>query len=206
MTDMTTKRPFYWQGFEKGSEVLADADGRVPPGQVLAALRRGVGREPGSVPEMWPYYTRLGSEGYLKYDLDADPGLVAEHHALALFGLHQQGEPRRLVHCPGIPLGKAVATLAASDRFSAKAVERRFSMAATATDIQEVSHHLRGLIGMFKTVSPTIGFDYTRLFHHFIKWQDPSQRGEARRAWGAAFYWYQPADETTNPTNEKEAK
>ncbi|MEK8171849.1 type I-E CRISPR-associated protein Cse2/CasB [Streptomyces sp. M19] len=55
-----------------------------PPGEDLAALRAGLGKPAGTVPQLWPYYT-VPTDG-VRTD-----ALEAEHGALSLYGLHQQG-------------------------------------------------------------------------------------------------------------------
>lgn len=42
--------PFYWERFVVKSEASPDAAFRLPPGAELAALRRGIGKEPGVPP------------------------------------------------------------------------------------------------------------------------------------------------------------
>ena len=203
MTEGIQERPFYWERFMQDVNQPTDGDlaqpQKVPPGEDLAALRRGVGRAPGSVPAMWPLYCRLNADGKIT---DA---LIAEHEALCLFGVHQQSEAF-LVHRPGYSLGTALCHLRGDGRHSAEAVERRFAAAATADDIAEVTTHLRGLVNLLKTLTPTQGFDYTQLFNDLRNWQSPDRRGRVRRRWGAAFFAYQAASTTSTTTTGSEAK
>jgi CRISPR system Cascade subunit CasB len=55
------RRPYYWERHNDGKGNWSRKDW--PPGAELAALRRGIGREPGAVPDMWPFYTELNDEG-----------------------------------------------------------------------------------------------------------------------------------------------
>jgi len=206
MTDEKKRRPFYWETFlssdkQEGSDDSENPHGRekLPPGQVLSALRRGVNQKPGSVPQMWPYYTCLTESG------KRTSSLTAEHYALALFGIHQESETL-LVHQPKMLLGEALARLRDSERYSPKAVEQRFGTAATASDLEEVSFHLRGLVRMMKNLNPILRFDYTQLFYDLRRWQDPELRGGVRRAWGAAFYWHNFTEKPTDKTTEKESE
>ena len=60
---MTQPRRHYWQRHTDGDGAWSQ---RGPaPGADLAALRRGIGQEPGTVPQMWPYYTTLSADGQL---------------------------------------------------------------------------------------------------------------------------------------------
>jgi len=194
--DAQKGRPFYWEPFigsDEESEKYTP-----PPGHQLAALRRGAGREPGTVPEMWTFYTRLNAKGELS------PSLIAEHHSLVLFGIHQQGE-RMAVHWPKVPIGAAVAVLSRkSEHSTPEAIEQRFTRAVTAADVREASFHLRGLIQLLKTLNPTQGFDYTMLFDDLRRWQNPQSKQRIQRAWGTAFYWNLNPHNATDKTTEKE--
>ena len=92
------ERPLYaW-------EKLKDAEG-IPAGEHLAAFRRGWNAEPGALPTLWAYYTTLTSDGRITRRLRA------EHLALTLFGLHQQGQSRP-VHARVCDLAKRSAVSA----------------------------------------------------------------------------------------------
>lgn len=184
MTHQPQPGPWFWERPLKNQ-----------PAPALAALRTGMGREPGSVPAMWPYYTQLAPGGALTRELRA------EHAALALYAIHQQSM-RRPMHQPDRTVGQAFAILRHSARYSADAVERRVSQAATADDIDEVVHHLRSLIEMFK--SDQIGFDYTRLQRDLRDWQYPDRVPRVRRRWGADFYSSTTSD--TSPNTETSAQ
>jgi len=199
MTTAKKRRPFYWEDFVNSKDDSQPNEHHgLPPGHQLAALRRGAGREPGTVPTMWPFYTKLKKNGRLT------KGLIAEHYALVLFGFHQQSE-RILVHQPHVPIGKAIAILRDESKHSTpEAIEERFARAATAADVKEVAYHLRGLIQLLKTLQPTQGFDYTQLYWDLHGWQDPQSQQRIRREWGAAFYQYGKPTKKTNETTETE--
>lgn len=148
-------------------------------GAVLAALRRGIGREAGTVPEMWPYYRELNDRG------EATPRLHAEHHVLALFAVHQQSKPKS-VHLRSVGVGTAMAVLRNSGRFSERAVERRFAAFATATSLTEAATHLRGLITQLREIEQRL--DYTQLMEDLVRWQYPASAGAVRRRWGMQFF------------------
>lgn len=150
-------------------------------GGALAALRRGSGREPGTVPEMWAYYSRLNASGRVT------PALLAEHTCLVVYGIHQQGKAHS-VHVAGVGLGDALRTLRNSGRFSADAVDARVNRLATATQMAEVMHHLTSLVQLMRAVKAPIGFDYTRLFFDLVDLQDELKAGPVRRRWGAAYF------------------
>jgi CRISPR system Cascade subunit CasB len=160
----------FWERAHKGD---------LPDGADLAALRRGIGREPGSVPAMWRYYTALDHEGRLT------ARLRAEHIALTLYATHQQSLPAP-AHYSGTGLGEAILALRCSGKFSPDAVDRRFNAAATATSLDEAAYHLRGLVRQLRNVPQSL--DYTRLWKDLIDWQHPEHVGRVRRRWGAQYF------------------
>ncbi|MEU7754284.1 type I-E CRISPR-associated protein Cse2/CasB [Micromonospora sp. NPDC049171] len=174
MTSSSRPQPklFFWE---------RDYARKLPDGKHLTALRRGLGRDPGDVPAMWPYYTRLRSDGWVSSDLRA------EHAALVLFAVHQQSQPR-LVHRPGVGLGTAVAKLRLDGKFSVDAVDRRFGAAATATSFPEVVAHLRSMVSQLRSLTVTPPLDYTKLFRDLCDWQDADRAHQVRRRWGAQYF------------------
>jgi CRISPR system Cascade subunit CasB len=198
MTTAAPRRQFYWQRHTDGDGAWLAANDR-PPGEDLAALRRGIGRPAGSVPQMWRYYTTLNERGDPSWALDA------EHAALTLFAVHQQSQPKP-AHRKGVGFGAAVRALRASGKFSEDAVDRRFAAAATATTLPEVAAHLRGLVTQLRGVSSV---DYTALFHDLRGWRDQVSRAEVRRRWGSQYFVTAPvtpatANSTDSPTSAAE--
>lgn len=179
---------FYWTRHTEGDgawwrETDASTGGSAggPPGADLAALRRGIGRQPGAVSTMWPFYATLTEDGRLT------PLLFAEHVALTLFAVHQQSRTRP-AHRVGVGVGTAVRALRDSDRFSVDAVDRRFAAAATATSLTEVGVLLRGLVTQLRGIDADPGLDYTRLTWDLRDWQDPERLVRVRRRWGAQYF------------------
>lgn len=152
-----------------------------PGPQHLAGLRRGLEREPGSAPEMWRWYTQLSATG------TASPRLKAEHAALGLFGIHQQGQSRSM-NWKDVSLGTALHGVRRSGRFSEQALDRRVAQAATATDLAELVHHLKPLITMMRGLPSPQGLDYDRLERDFRSWQWPEQQPKIRRRLGGAYF------------------
>jgi CRISPR system Cascade subunit CasB len=169
--------PYYWQRYTDGTGSWAK--GEPPPGHELAALRRGLGREPGTVPAMWPYYTTLSGDGRVSAELQA------EHCALALFSVHQQSQARPM-HLEGIGLGTAMRALRNDEKYSAEAVDRRFAAAATATSFVEIAAHLRALVTQLRTIRQAL--DYTRLVKDLRDWQYPDRIAAVRRRWGSQYF------------------
>lgn len=144
----------------------------------FAKVRRGAGREPGTVPEMWKFHLHLEGD-------QTDWRTNAEHHALVLFGFHQQSSSTK-VHRKGASLGAAIWQL--RDRFSSDAVDARFFRAVTAEDLNELAFHLRGLVTQLRSLDPVPAIDYSALVEDLTRWQNPAQIDRIRRKWGSQYH------------------
>jgi len=139
---------------------------------------------------MWPFHVAVVPESSTRAVADtwAPPVLYeAEHHALALYGYHQQSESAP-VHRRDVGLGTAARALHSRGRFSEEAVDRRFFAAATATTLGELVAHLRGLIGQLRALrSPVQPLDYSRLVRDLAAWSDPVRQQPVRRRWALQY-------------------
>lgn len=178
--------PFLWERYAPGGQL---GDTYRAAGGALQALRRGAHSEPGTEPGMWPYYTRLTSEGYLT------AALRAEHICLVTYGFHQQGA-QFSAHQPGRGFGDALYALRASGAHSEAAIDGHVLQLASASQTVELTHHLRTIIGLMRSTKKPIGFDYTALFHDLVALQNESRAGRVRRRWGAAYHRHD--DKNTN--------
>lgn len=162
----------------------------------LARLRRGVGREPGDVPDLWQY-TLDG--------LPEQPGVGdaatrqerAVHTALTLFALHQQSRAEHM-HTPGRSLGTAVRRLARRAG-SEVAVRRRFEALGTAETFSEVVHHARGLITQLRT--HRIPLDYGAFTDDLIRLQTRAAH-QVRLQWGRDYYRAVPETDADSDDNQ----
>ncbi|MEU9273070.1 type I-E CRISPR-associated protein Cse2/CasB [Streptomyces sp. NPDC048251] len=168
----------YWVGFRAD---LAQA------GADLAALRSGAGREAGTVPAMWPFYqTRIATLLRTKGALTR--GLVAEHAALTVFGVHQQSRDASM-HVPGLTPGAACRLLLIQDeKRDRTAIERRLGALLTSVDATELAQHLRGLVSLLRRAR--IGMDYDAVQHALRYWDDlqrPDEQSRIRTRWDRDF-------------------
>ncbi|GAA0551062.1 type I-E CRISPR-associated protein Cse2/CasB [Actinomadura livida] len=186
----------YWNRIATNGDWLAydPRNGRPlgpPPGEDLAALRAGLGRDAGEVPTMWRFYTcpvddRLAQRGQVSVEQRA------EHAALAFYGLHQQSK-RISMHHPKRPLGMALHRLRASGRFSAQAVDTRVNAAATTTNPAALLMRLRGLIDQLRVISEPV--DYDGLMQLIQDWHYEDGRRRARRRLAVEYQvWAQQDD------------
>jgi CRISPR system Cascade subunit CasB len=171
----------------------------------LARLRRGVGKPPGSDPELW----RITLEG-LPPELAGKDGMpshgeLAVHTALTLYAMHQQSNRSKQMSVPGRKFGKAVRSLAMKrdgNNYENGSVKRRFIVAATSKTIQEFSHHLRGLIQLMR--AEDVALDYPELAKDLFVVQSPDCSDQMRLKWGQDFY-YNSDDENDDEIEEEKS-
>lgn len=159
---------------------LRDVSG---PTATLARLRHGVGRVPGSLPELWEL-TIEGLPGRADGDVPT-PEEWAAHTALTLYAMHQQSRDKAM-HVRGRGFGQAVRRLAVGNR--ERAVRRRFEAVGTAITFAEAAHHLRGLITQLRPEK--IPLDYGQLADDLLQFQVRRRGGPdaVRRRWARQYY------------------
>lgn len=141
---------------------------------VLANLRRGLGRPPGTVLEMFPYVARYAS-GMPRNDENAY-FIVA-----ALFGLFpkpswKSDDSRRC------SLGHSLAFL----KDDSGSIERRF-VALLNADTEDLPNYLRQIVSLLKARDAPI--NWHKLLADLKNWSSPNRRVQrewARGFWGAA--------------------
>lgn len=174
-----------------------------PRKAMLAKLRRGVGRAPGDLPELWGIFLEsIPSELESKTGRPT-PGEWVAYLALTLYALHQQGHDlsRENMNRPGkrFNFGKAVRRLAntqiESDEGPEKAsVLRRLNALATAESMPERAHYLRGIIELLR--AKDIPLNYARLAENLYRLQDPDHVHEVRLEWGQDYYRFQKDEDS----------
>ncbi|MFG3268452.1 type I-E CRISPR-associated protein Cse2/CasB [Streptomyces bobili] len=164
----------------------------------LARLRRGAGREPGVLPDLWtlvdtgPLHSRvegvrpLGERELVRAE-------NALHAALTLWALHQQSRGARMhrAHTPQRPggLGAAVRRLMPANDIDEPAL-KRLVRAGTAPDLTSLSQRLRDLVVLLRRQD--IPLDYGLLAGQLYAWQAPGGGNLVRREWGRSFHSWQP--------------
>ena len=149
----------------------------------LAQLRRGVGREVGSVPEILeltinPDAARVWSDA-------PTPDEIAIHTAMTLYAVHQQSLSRPM-HVPRVPFGSALGAIRYVDGRESAGVVRRFQAMGTASSVEELVHHARTLITLLRRAE--CGFDYGLFAEDIAAFQNPRRADLVRLRWGRDFY------------------
>ena len=150
---------------------------------MLANMRRGVGKAPGELPELWGLiFDRmpeelLGNQGHS----DAE---WAVYSALTLYALHQQGSEES-VQAADISVGSAAACLVKSEDDTDR-ILKRLNLVATAVLQADLAYHLRGLIQLLKGESAKL--DYARLAKELYLFRYPESANDIKLSWGRDFY------------------
>ncbi len=156
----------------------------------LANLRRGIGHKPGELPELWGEFLSQMPEEMYGFS-GPSQAENAVYTALTLFALHQQGHelPGDPMYREGVNLGTAAARLIIGETDAESAfdrVRRRFNMTATASDTEEFTQHLRGLVQLMRAKG--IPLDYAGLAGDIFLYQNAELRPEIRLRWGQELY------------------
>ncbi|MBI5033528.1 MAG: type I-E CRISPR-associated protein Cse2/CasB [Chloroflexi bacterium] len=139
----------------------------------LAALRRGLGKPPGSEPLMYPYI--VPELEAMPVEDEAPYFLVA-----SLFALHPQSARNENL---GIHLRKLWRQSGADE--PPPNIERRFVMllAAHPNDMYKL---IQPIVNLLK--AGTVPLDWYQLLYDLKRWQNPDTRSDVRRAWAYQFW------------------
>lgn len=154
---------------------------------VLAALRRGVGRNMDEAPGSWPYVMEVAGGSRWREE--------SAHIALGLFALHHQSQDPGSMNRQGWSLGRACRVLKqkrATQRSSEEGVERRFKGAIAADSLTSLAVHLRGLVTLLR--GEDVPLDYARLYWDLTSWRSLERRDRVALRW-ARDYFMTPSDE-----------
>lgn len=174
------KRLMYWQTETNVHLVRAD----------LANLRRGLGKKPGELPQLWELLFRDFPEEMMSINGEATSAEWAVYGALTMYALHHQGAEVGEMHLDGQGIGIAVGTLVLRDAKRLNSIQRRFNAFATAKGMPECMSHLRGLVQLLR--SEEIPQDYVKLAGDLYEFQISDRAARVRLRWGQDFYRIAP--------------
>lgn len=177
---------------------------------MLAKLRRGIGKQPGELPELFEITLGGLPEEFYSKGLKPSKAEWAIYTALTLFALHQQGKEYPMStgrqtdeKGSGNSLGAAVAHLVKQERDREPAIKRRFDAVATASEFTELAHHARGMIQLLR--ARDIPLDYPRFAEDLFWYQFDGTKIQVRLRWGEDYYRIaQSPEEKENGGNDYE--
>lgn len=171
----------------RGLQALVEPEERIDRA-ALAALRRGLGKEPGEAPEMFPVIVPLLPGRLWPWDE------TCAYTIAALFAMHPS-------MWRGAESGRWTRHLGASlrrlrDITDSDGPERRF-VALLNSDRDDLPEHLRGVIAHLR--SKDVPVDWTQLAYDLLAW-DRADR-EVQRRW-AGGYWGQSEQDVVTAGQE----
>ncbi|WP_243725358.1 type I-E CRISPR-associated protein Cse2/CasB [Actinomadura rubrisoli] len=155
----------------------------------LAQLRRGAGKLPGQVPELWGV---TGTEQLFHDqslsgdDTRAERAEVGFFVAVTLYALHQQSQGTPM-HKTGEDLGQGIRRLMPRGEID-ETIRRRFVRVGTAATADVLAYRLREVISLLR--NGAIPLDYGRLAGQLYLAQTPDGMSQVRRDWGRSFHTY----------------
>ena len=174
----------------------------------LAALRKGVSRSPGELPEIWELTRVEVPDGAGDAPTWEE---IAVHTAMTLYAVHQQSRTEPMFR-PGIGLGSAAHDLVGRDEENPSA-RARFNALVTSTTVAELHHHLRSFVSLLRARG--IALDHAMLADDIFRFQQPGGAKKVRLNWAHQYYSLpaetppadnvapaSDADPTTAPTQE----
>lgn len=180
---------------------LADRSSAVA---ALAQLRRGAGKVPEDVPELWGV---SGTEELLNRqdwsEREKARAEAAHFLAVTLYALHQQSRVNQGMHRRGAELGTAVRQLMPGGDID-EPIRRRFVRLGTATTGDALADRLRGIVSLLRRES--IPLDYDLLAGQLYQAQVPDGMREVRRRWGRSFHSYRPNVSPTDAPTDKDTR
>ena len=175
----------------------------------LAALRRGVSRSPGELPEIWELIRVEVPDGAGDAPTWEE---IAVHTAMTLYAVHQQSRTEPMFS-PGVGLGSAARRLIGPPDEENPSARARFNALVTSTTVAELRHHLRSFVSLLRARG--IALDHAMLADDVLRFQQPGGAKQVRLTWARQYYSLpaesQPADgtvpasdtdSTTAPTQE----
>lgn len=164
---------------------------------MLAKLRRGIGKQPGELPELFEIVlSDMPEELYGKGD-GPSYSVWSIYTAVTLFALHQQGkehpmsmsgktEGQTFGNSLGAAVGELVKLEVKQDEEREPAIKRRFDAVCTANEFTELVNHARGLIQLLRVGD--IKLDYPRFAEDLYWYQFDDVRNRIRLRWGEDYY------------------
>ncbi len=166
---------------------------------ILAQLRHGCGRKPGDDPRLWGVIFEGMPEALMSKHQEPSAAEWAIYTVLTLYAIHQQGKDpvKENVNVSEIGIGHAIAGLVESEE-DRERIERRLYILATASDMQGLTHYLRGIVQLLRNAE--IGLDYALLAKDLYFYQNTDLVSSIRLRWGQDFY------ATLNQKNKEDNK
>ena len=162
-----------------------------PGKSALAALRKGVGKKPGEIPQIFGTVMEGMPEVFLSKDGNPTKEEWACYIVLTMFAWHQQGYnlEKELMHTEQtVSLGYAARLLKekSADSNSNERTLKKLQVIMLSDDIQSLAVHLRSFISLL--ASEKIKLNYALLASDIYDWQFNESRNNVNLKWGQDYY------------------
>lgn len=162
----------------------------------LAKLRRGMGHQPGEVPELYGILLENMPEVFWNNQGEVTEEEWSCYVALTLFAWHQQGNDliKECVHTEQKyeSIGKTMKKLSYAlnredkDPDAEKRMQRRLQMLMTSKDMPELFYHLKSMVTLIR--KEKIAINYSELAQDIYLFQFQDTRPQVSLKWAQDFY------------------
>ena len=169
---------------------------------ILANLWRGIGHEPGELPQLFGIILLDMPEEFISENGIATKEEGVCYTTLTLYALHQQGYDIKSMPMhtkEKFSIGAAMRSLASTYEGDSNAEQRmlqRIRTLSTAVDMKEMAYHLRGIIQLLK--SKGIQLNYEMMAGDLYEMQFSERKNQVCLRWGQDFYRNIYKDEKNN--------
>ena len=170
---------------------LIEISGQGEGAGMLAVLRKGIGHEPGEIPELFGVLLTDMPGEFMSKGTAPTREEWACYISLTLYAMHQQGnDPQKdSAHSDReVSIGSAMLDyVRLSDDGNARSrMAAKLQMLSSSKDMAEFSYHLRSIIKLLKTKG--ISLNYAQLAGDIYDFQLPGQKAGVFLKWGQDFY------------------
>lgn len=158
---------------------------------ILAELRKGVGKHPGEMPQLFGTVLQDFPEDMMSISGDPTKEEWACYIALTMFAWHQQGHDTNSEYMHTdmpVSFGDALKKLAVilGDSNSEERMMKRLQALLNANEISDVAQHIRSVIKLFS--GNGIKLNYAILATDLYEMQIPERKPAISLKWGQDFY------------------
>lgn len=168
----------------------------------LAQLRKGIGKRPGELPELWGMIFKDLPEKLMSKSVQPSYAEWAIYISLTLFAVHQQGNGEAVFsNEDDFRLGRAVRKLVHSEDDEER-IQFRFRLVALSDDMEELSYRMKTIVRLLS--AENIKLNYADLAADLYSFQFESAADAVRLKWGQDFYRNSYLNENGKENNNEE--
>lgn len=168
----------------------------------LAQLRRGVGKKPGEMPELWGIIFKDLPESLMTKSPEPSYAEWAIYTSLTLYALHQQGHSETVnLNDDSARFGRAIRRLITNEDEEER-IQFRLSLVALSDDMAELSYRMKTIIRLLS--AENIKLNYVDLAADLYNFQFENGADGVRLKWAQDFYRINKSTENGKEDNNEE--